>query len=78
MGERRHMYRLGNQPLTEGDGEAMRGAWGDTTVRPRTACTQLMRRPISDEVLDRLVADLVERLDRRLANLGWELHLRMI
>jgi hypothetical protein len=38
-----------------------------------------MRRPISDEALDRLVADLVERLDRRLASLEWEIaRLRVI
>jgi hypothetical protein len=28
-GVRSHMYRLGNQPLT--DGEAMPGAWGGTS-----------------------------------------------
>ena len=30
MGVYRHMYRLGDQTLTEGDGEAMRAAWGGT------------------------------------------------
>ena len=30
MGVLRHMYRLGNHPLTEGEGEALRAEWGGT------------------------------------------------